>query len=105
MKEALIANKILYWLLDVHRVCNSVVPCQCTDWEPPIYNQGLNSDSATHAIILRPGQNTTGNSTAPVPTPYRYSNEEDITGHTDPTGNTLCLETTCKTHSSSQCTA
>lgn len=82
-----------------------MVPCKRTDWEPPIYNWGLNSDLATHAIVLTPGQNTTGDSTAPVPTLDFHSDEEDITGHTDPTGNILCLETTCKIHASSQCAA
>lgn len=90
----------------MHQVCNSsIVPCKRTDWEPPIRNGGLNSDSATGAIILPPGQNNTGDSTAPVPTLYFYSNEEDTTGHADPKGKILCLETTYKTRTSSQRTA
>lgn len=76
--------------MDMRCVCNSLVPCKWTNWEPPIYNRGLNSDSATHAIIPPPGQNTTGYSTAPVLTLYFASDEDGITGHTHPTRKPLC---------------
>lgn len=49
--------------------------------------------------------NSTGNSTASVPTLPFCSNEEDIAGHTEPTGKILCSETTSKAQTSTQSTA
>lgn len=52
-----------------------------------------------------PDQDMTGNSTASVPTLPFFSDEEDIAGHTEPTGKILCLEVPSKAHTSSQSTA